>query len=192
MTVIQQQATVPPDERFHSVGPVPRPTPEGMGAVSHGIVRVVAIMTAISDDGPYGMTVSSLTPVSFDPPMMLVALRQSARMLDILTAGVGFGLSILAADQQDIARYFAGRRRPRGQQQFHGFDHRMGPLVDTPLLSDAIGWLECRTVDIADTGDHALVIGEVLDEARNGAITFDPLLHGPDGYRRLRPHTTTR
>jgi flavin reductase (DIM6/NTAB) family NADH-FMN oxidoreductase RutF len=192
MTVVQRQAAIPPDQRFLSVGAVPRSAQDGMGAVSHGIVRVVAVMTVIADDGPCGMTVSSLTPVSFDPPMMLVALRRSSRMLEILAHGVGFGLSILAAEQQDIARHFACRLRPVGADHFAAVGYRIGALAGAPLLRDAIGWLECRTVKIADTGDHALVIGQVLDEARNGATPFDPLLHGPDGYRRLRPHTGTR
>jgi len=156
-----------------------------MGAVSHGIVRVVAVLTASTADGPRGMTVSSLTPVSFEPPMMLVALRRSSRMLSVLTAGLGFGLSILAADQEATARHFASRRVPSGGHQFTGLDYRTGQVAGAPLLDDAIGWLECRTVDIADTGDHAIVIGEILDESRNSATTFDPLLHGPDGYRRL-------
>ena len=165
----------------------------GMGAVSHGIVRVVAVLTTVADGAPCGVTVSSLTPVSFEPPMMLVALQQSSRMLDILVHGVGFGLSILAADRQDIARHFARRLRPVGADQFAGFDYRIGQLAGAPLLRDAIGWLECRTVDLADAGDHALVIGEVLAESRNSATTFDPLLHGADGYRRLvRSRSTAR
>jgi len=181
MMTVSEQLAAPADGQSNAA----RLANPGMGAVSHGIVRVVAVLAAVSDGTPCGVTVSSLTPVSFQPPMMLVALQQSSRMLDILASGVGFGLSILAADQQDIARHFARRLRPVGADQFAGIGYRIGPLAGAPLLRDAIGWLECRTIDIADTGDHALVIGEVLDESRNGATTFDPLLHGPDGYRRL-------
>jgi flavin reductase ActVB len=178
---VSEQLDVPADEQASAA----RLANPRMGAVSHGIVRVVAVMAAVSDGTPCGVTISSLTPVSFEPPMMLVALQQSSRMLGILANGVGFGLSILAADQQDIAQQFARRLRPVGADRFAGVGYRVGALTGAPLLRDAIGWLECRTVDIADTGDHALVIGEVLDESRNSATSFDPLMHGPDGYRRL-------
>ena len=156
-----------------------------LGAVSHGIVGVVAVLTVRTGETVCGITISSLTPVSFDPPLVVVAIRESSRIRAVLADAPGFGISVLAADQETTARHFASRRRPTGRRQFDGFAIHPGPVTGSPLLNAALGWLDCRTFRITPTGDHALVIGEVADEVRNGFSDATPLLHGPSGYHRL-------
>ena len=158
----------------------------GLGAAGHGLVGVVAVLSARTAQGPCAMTISSLTPVSFEPPLVLAAVAESSRMRAVLDVSGGFGISVLAADQEATARHFASRRRPTGGDQFTGLAIRPGPVTGSPLLKGAVGWFDCRTYRITPAGDHSLVIGEVLYEARTLSSNATPLLHGHGGYHRLR------
>lgn len=158
----------------------------GLGAAGHGLVGVVAVLSARASQGPCAMTISSLTPVSFEPPLVLAAVAESSRMRAVLEVVGGFGISVLAADQEATARHFASRRRPTGADQFTGVAIRPGPVTGSPLLEGAVGWFDCLTYRIAPAGDHSLVIGEVGYEASTRSLDATPLLHGHGGYHRLR------
>ena len=80
-------------------------------------------------------------------------------MHELLRDAGGFALSLLAGDQEAIAQHFA-----RGVPPFahwHGIATRAG-AAGAPLIEDALGWLECRTGDGLDVGDHTFFVGEVL------------------------------
>jgi flavin reductase len=52
---------------------------------------------------------------------------------------------------------------PASHQRFAAFPFEDGPATGSPLLLDAVAWLECRTVEEANaTGDHGLFIADVV------------------------------
>jgi flavin reductase (DIM6/NTAB) family NADH-FMN oxidoreductase RutF len=134
---------------------------------------------------PHGMTANSFTSVSLDPPLVLFCAGRSTVMHDILIASGVFGVSVLAADQEVIARHFADRWRRLGQAQFDAVPWRPGRLTGAPLIIGALAHFECRLWRSYDGGDHTIFVGNLLaldHAAEDNALAF---FHGR--FSRLSP-----
>ncbi|MEV7677775.1 flavin reductase family protein [Streptomyces sp. NPDC088341] len=122
------------------------------------------------------ITVNSLIPVSFGPPLVSLSLRHGSVFLSDLLQSQRWGVSILAADGADTARLLARSRESRAKA--------LETLPAVPgqhtgaLLFDGPGWMECALADSFTVGDHLMVIGTVL--ATGVRAPRDPLvfLHG--------------
>lgn len=121
----------------------------------------VTVLTAGGEQA-HGMTANAFTSVSLSPPMVLCCVSRAARMHSAILAADSFAVSILAADQGDVARHFADWRRPTGMAQFDSVKHCIGVRTGAPVMSGALGWIECDLVDVYAGGDHAIFLGAVL------------------------------
>lgn len=135
---------------------------------------VTVLTTRDADGRDRGMTVSALTAVSLDPPLVLACIGHDASIADAVAAASHFGLSVLAADQEALSLHFADPNTDR----FDGVPCSRG-VIGVALLDGAIAHLECRIHARHDDGDHTIVVGEVLaGSARDG----EPLVHFRGGY----------
>lgn len=129
----------------------------------------------------HGMTANAFTSVSLDPPLVLCCVARNALMHTALSSARRFAVSIMGADQEDVARYFADKHRPLGTAQFDSVGWRPGARTQAPLLTDALAWLECELHESYGSGDHSIFIGSVLDCARGrgreGLLFFDRGYH---------------
>jgi flavin reductase (DIM6/NTAB) family NADH-FMN oxidoreductase RutF len=119
-------------------------------------------VVSVGGDSPHGMTANSFASVSLAPPLLLVCVDKAAAMHSILQSVGGFGVSVLAAHQEPVARHFADRQRPLGVAQFHSVDWRPGERTGAPLIEDAIARFECRVTGSYEAGDHTIFVGELL------------------------------
>ncbi|MEU7819346.1 flavin reductase [Catellatospora sp. NPDC049133] len=127
-------------------------------------VAVVTTMVTEPDGArrPHGMTASSFSSVSLDPPLVSVCLgNHLPTRLMIEQAGV-FALSFLGKDQAEIGRRFAGARP--GEDRFTGLDWLTGQ-TGCPMLADATGRLDCTVEHAYPGGDHTIFVGRVVDAA---------------------------
>lgn len=99
-----------------------------------------------------------------------------------------FAVSVLSERQEELACYFADRRRPRGLQQFAPIEWSPGPFTGSPLVADALAWLECSLTATYDGGDHSIFLGEVLDMGLRDE--HDALLFYNGAFHGLRPKET--
>jgi flavin reductase (DIM6/NTAB) family NADH-FMN oxidoreductase RutF len=111
---------------------------------------------------PHGMTANAFTSVSLEPPLVLVCVRRDAVMHQTLLDCGAFAVSVLSARQERVARYFANHARPRDEREFDVVDWMPGRHTGVPIVSDTLAWLECRTTDVHDGGDHSIFLGSVL------------------------------
>lgn len=137
----------------------------------------ITVVTVAHEGQLHGMTASSFSSVSLEPPLVLVCLAKTSRTRDLVRLSGFFAVNILAADQGEIARAFARQ----GAKPFDGIPHRTG-VHGTPLLDGTIAALQCRTVEMHEAGDHDVVVGEV-DEATSASGA--PLLYYDGAYRRV-------
>src|SRR5918994_6801436 len=86
------------------------PSPEGFRDALGAYATGVTVVTAIGDAGPSGATANAVTSLSLDPPMMLACLDRSSRTLASVRAAGRFGINVLAADQEPLARRFASKQ----------------------------------------------------------------------------------
>lgn len=140
-------------------------------------------MSAAHDDVLHGMTANAFTSVSLDPLLVAVCVDRGAGMHDFVVAAGGFAVSILAAEHEDLSRWFASPRRPHGQDQFDGVAHRLAATSGAPVLDGAAAWLDCRVHAVHDGGDHSIVVGAVA--AVGVAADVQPLVWLDGAYGRL-------
>lgn len=148
---------------------------EAMSAIASG----VALVTSWTDGRPWGMTVTAFASVSADPPTVLVSVANATGSAPAIAATRRFGLSILRADQRDIARYGSAAGATKFLEPFVAAD------VDsaTPVVADAIAHLDCEVTDIVAAADHTVFFGRV--RAANSVHDGSPLLYHRRGYRAL-------
>lgn len=127
----------------------------------------VAVVTTMTPDGPVGMTVSSFSSVSLDPPLVLWSAARSSGRYPHFAAARHMAIHILDAGQQEVARAFAA-----APDAFDLVDWQPG-AEGCPLLTDALARFECAAYAEYDGGDHGILVGRVLRAAfRDG----DPLI----------------
>lgn len=121
----------------------------------------VAIITAHDDrQMPLGMTATSLTSFSADPPSVLFCAIRSGSMAPHLKAGAALGINILAGDQIGIAHAFAGITGLRRSDRFAAGIWNPGRL-GVPILEGARCVIECSIDETIDRHTHRIVIALV-------------------------------
>jgi flavin reductase (DIM6/NTAB) family NADH-FMN oxidoreductase RutF len=163
----------------------PEPHPLDPANYRHVVSRFatgVSVVSTVADGRRHGMTVNSFTSLSLHPLLAMFACEHDAALhAPLMSAGV-WAVSVLGADQQPLAAYFATRERPGpGPDQFDGWPSRPGPVTGAPLLDGCLGWLEFRTWATYDGGDHTIVVGEVAGMQAGG--DGPPLLYFRSEYR---------
>ncbi|NUT53529.1 MAG: flavin reductase family protein [Saccharothrix sp.] len=128
----------------------------------------VTVLT-VGGEQTHGMTANAFTSVSLDPPLVLVCIAHSAVMHDAISGTKRFGVSIMGADQQSTAKYFADKRRPLGQEQFDAVDWVECKHSGAPLLNGSLAWIEFDLVQSYDGGDHTIFVGQVLSASRGAS-----------------------
>ena len=124
----------------------------------------VAILTSRGVQARAGMTVSALTSLSLDPPMVLVCVNRSVPTERSIAEAGTFCLNILGEGQEQLALQFA---RP-SDDKFTGVRTHDG-VLGNPVLTDALASIECEVSDTVQAGSHSIFIGRALDaQAREG------------------------
>jgi flavin reductase ActVB len=125
---------------------------EAMASLASG----VSVLTARRADGePCGLAATSVSSYSANPPSLLVSVAHDSRCHDALTTSVRFGVHILHAGEEQIARVFASR----GADKFAGLDWRWDD--DVPELAGSLAYLRCRRAESLSRYDHTIVIGDI-------------------------------
>lgn len=139
----------------------------------------VAVLTSADPSGELrGLTANSLSSVSLDPPLVLVCVARTADTYGAIERSRAFAITVLAADGERLARRFADAP---AREKFDGVAHH-GEVTGSPVLDDALAWVDCRLWATYDGGDHTIFVGEVVaGDAREGA----PLTYFRGGYGRL-------
>ena len=141
----------------------------------------VVVVTAKSEGVPVGLTATSFSSVSLNPPLVSFYVDSASTTWPWLRLADHFAVNVLAGDQHDIATRFARR----GIDRFgHPTRWRPGDH-ETPLLDDVSAHLICVPHTTVDIGDHVLVVG-LVTAATTGPAR--PLLYHRGRYGRFLPH----
>ena len=122
----------------------------------------VSVITAGRGKDITGMTVTSVSSLSVDPPTLIVSINREASSWPLLKRHGFFGVNILTADQLDIAERFTGKGGLKGADRFAGAQWTTR-VSGVPLLVGALAAIDCEVEDIVERHSHAIVIGRVLD-----------------------------
>jgi flavin reductase (DIM6/NTAB) family NADH-FMN oxidoreductase RutF len=138
----------------------------------------VTIASVMDREGtPHGLTVSSFTSVSLDPPLVLICLGHLVTVIDNFRAATHFGINVLSESQRDLSERFARK----GYDRFTGVKWHCGEY-GAPLLDGVLATIECLVHQRFTSGDHDILVGQML---RADVTEGEPLIHFASRYRKL-------
>lgn len=148
--------------------------------LGHWATGVSVVTAQPPAEAPCGLTVNAFCSLSLEPPLVLVCIEKGADSHDCIERAGKFCVNVLAAEQERLARRFAG---VDSASKFDGIAfHR--ERTGAPVLAAALAWIECEVRARHDGGDHTIFIGEVIaGDARQGA----PIIYYRGGYGRCTP-----
>lgn len=131
---------------------------KAIGRISGGLY----IITTKKGDRSGAMVASWVTQASFDPPGFTVAVAKDRAIESLMQVGDQFILNILEeGNYQTLMKHFLKRFGP-GEDRFAGVDTRTANN-GSPILADALAYLECEVVSRMECADHWIVYNKVAD-----------------------------
>ncbi|MBD8605546.1 flavin reductase [Aeromicrobium sp. CFBP 8757] len=168
--------TSPTQDREDHDGVVPLDAKEFRRVVGH-LASGVTVVTAAADDVMFGMTASSVTSLSADPPMMLACLNNAVPTAGAVSRSGRFSVNVLGAGQAELAHKFA----VPSENKFAGVQVHSG-TAGAPLISAALAHIECEVVERVVGGTHTAFFGRVLSAS---ASDGEPLTYFRGGFGRF-------
>ncbi len=141
----------------------------------------VTVVTSNSEKhGLKGMTATSFSSVSLEPPQILVCINKSADTGDAVLEGKSFAVNILNSEQQEVSNQFAGGANQ--EDRFANITWHKGE-TGSPVFDNALASIECTVVEQVIAGTHWVIIGEVQNATCNSG---KPLLYFDSSYCELK------
>jgi flavin reductase ActVB len=150
-------------------------------AMGHFPSGVCVVTTTDDAKRSFGFTASAFSSLSLEPPLVLVCLDRKADSHDAFYNAARFAISILAEHQTNLATRFA----TRGIEKFEGIDILHGPVLQLPLIPEAVVHLECTMHQTIPVGDHTILVGNVESAVTNEG---EPLIFHARRYGTMQPH----
>ncbi len=126
-------------------------------AINYGLY----VLTAVDGAELGAAGVNWLTQVSFEPPLVAVAVKADSDTHAIIERTQAFAVSVLGDDQLDIGKAFFRTTTVEGDT-LNGYRFEKAPETGAPLLVDLPYWFEARVTDTIGRGDHTVYVAEVV------------------------------
>lgn len=142
----------------------------------------VSVISAGRGEGRSGLTATSVSSLSLDPPSLLVCIRRASPTLAAITKHRAFGVNVLSSDHRDLAERFAGQGGIWGAARYADGDW-LTLATGAPLLADALAAVDCTLEKLIDWHSHAIVIGRARAVRLSGGP--GPLVYWRGGYEEV-------
>jgi flavin reductase (DIM6/NTAB) family NADH-FMN oxidoreductase RutF len=130
----------------------------------------VTIVTTRFNNVIAGLTVSSFTSLSLDPPLVLICVDQSSSTLEILRESKIFAVNILTSQQVELSRCFSISSEERFEHFCHAPYHTAA--TGAPILDNILAFIDTRQVAEYPGGDHVIFVGQIEAMGTAGQVTF--------------------
>jgi 3-hydroxy-9,10-secoandrosta-1,3,5(10)-triene-9,17-dione monooxygenase reductase component len=138
----------------------------------------VVLVTALDGDEPVGMACNSFSSVSLEPPLVLFCAAKSSSTWPRIQTSGKWAANFLDDDGEEICRLFA----EKGADRFARIAYTSG-RTRSPIIEDALAYVDCETIDEHDAGDHVIVVGRVIELGYRAE--GKPLIFYRGGYGRF-------
>ena len=135
----------------------------------------VFIMTSGTEGDRCAVTVSSVTSLSLEPPLIIVCINKNASMHKNLEKNKKFCLNLLKSNQKDLANLCSGE--DDGEKRFSQGEWSQTEPV---FLTNAQSNIFCCIDEIFPFASHSLVIGKIFDLKHSGEK--NPLIYQDGEY----------
>ena len=144
----------------------------------------VSVVTTDGQAGRFGLTVSAISSVSADPPLILACINRKSPAVGAVSTNRLFAINLLAAHNRDYAETFAGRPQTGKPFDFANHQWRTGE-TGLPIVRDAAAVFECELETSYEAGSHFILIGRVVAAHKGDA---EPLVYCNRAFRRIVNH----
>lgn len=146
------------------------PDPAGFRTAMAMLPTGVTVVSAAGPEGPAGATANAVSSLSIEPMLMLACLDRGSRTLLAVQAANRFGISVLHAGQEELARAFATKAPVADKWQGVAWSDQDG----IPAIEGALAFVACDLRDVIAGGDHVIVTGEVtaLETSQGSPLVF--------------------
>lgn len=140
-----------------------------LGQIPSGIF----ILSVGTGDRATGMLASWIQQAGFKPPSITIAVQRDRYVCDWLTEGRPFVVNLLGDGQKEYLAHFGRGFKPE-EPAFNGLSITYCAR-GVPILTDALGHLECERQNHIDSGDHRIFLAKVV----RGRLAEDgnPMVH---------------
>jgi flavorubredoxin/flavin reductase (DIM6/NTAB) family NADH-FMN oxidoreductase RutF len=129
---------------------------KALGRISGGLY----IITATKGDVSSAMLASWVTQASFEPFGVSIAVAKDRAIEALMQVGDRFVLNVLRQDNyQGLMKHFL-KRFPPGADRFAGINTQTASN-GSPILGDALAYLECEVASRMECSDHWIVYATV-------------------------------
>ncbi len=141
----------------------------------------VSVVTSDGVAGKCGTTVTAVSSVTDSPATLLVCINRNSWSNKTIKANGRICVNVLAHEDEEIARIFAGMAGVPAELRFDHVAHHQG-TTGAPILTSALVAFDCRISEMVECGSHTIFLAEVvqieLGEDRAGLVYFDRHYHG--------------
>lgn len=118
----------------------------------------IYVLTSCFTDKVSGMIASWVSQVSYEPPLVMVAVHTNRYSHPLIEQGGVFALHALTKNQKD---YLSRLKGPDPATRFAGIEWEKG-TTGCPVLKECAAYLECRVKESFKPGNHTIFIGEII------------------------------
>ena len=106
-------------------------------------------------------TISWVTQSSFKPPLVVNCVNKSHKSYTMIKNSGVFSISFLETGQKEVAKVFFQSIQRVGNK-FNDVEFYLGEETGCPIITNSLGYVECRVVGMVEEGDHTVFVGEVI------------------------------
>jgi flavin reductase (DIM6/NTAB) family NADH-FMN oxidoreductase RutF len=118
----------------------------------------------------YGLTANSFTSVSLAPPVLLFCIGRSRHSYGAFAVTCTFTVNVLNSMQSDLSDRFATSGDDKWRELLYVEDD-----LGNAMFPDSVAVFSCAKRQTIESGDHLIVLGEVLGFRQNAVL--DPLVY---------------
>ncbi|KAB2881048.1 flavin reductase [bacterium] len=146
----------------------------------YGLYILTAKATDPKESMPYAAaTVTWVSQASFEPPLVMVGIRNESWANEAVKQSKSFALNVLGKNQKAMASKFFKEVHLDGNK-INGCEFEAG-VTGAPLFLEANAALECSVEERIKKGDHTIVIGKIVN-ARLNETEDEPMLLRDTGW----------
>ncbi len=124
-----------------------------LGGFSYGLY----VLTVEAEGWPMAMVVSWVTQISYDPPLISVAVRNNRYARELIQTRKAFALFIMSRDDLESMPRF---KKKDARERLAGMKTSRG-VTGAPIIDFGLGNIECSVEEEITRGDHTLFIARI-------------------------------
>ncbi|GIW21207.1 MAG: flavin reductase [Candidatus Sericytochromatia bacterium] len=133
---------------------------ESIGKALGKVVSGLYIVTSQKENIKTGFTASFLIQTSFEPPIIIVAIKKGRKFYDFISDTKIFTVNIMPKSEMKLIGKFANPNVTE-EELFNNVDYK--EINNMPVINSSVSYLSCKVINNVESGDHIIVMGEVFD-----------------------------